>query len=247
MSALLLAASLLAANAHAEQPCATFYAPVDVVAAALRLQGAATVGIDGIAERRTLLTRLACVSEPLEPGDAVAVHLALGGERPAPMPAPSVEDAQDGPPHPDGGVALVDGVAYAALRSGRPAVVQAFDADGRVVYTRWLDVSAVASVRAGEVDLPTAPTLPRLPPVPLRGGEVARLVTSSALVVASGALFLVAADARSDWYALKPSPVETVEELEQLRVRTNVAQGAGLACAGLGAAGLLSVAVRVPF
>jgi hypothetical protein len=70
---------------------------------------------------------------------------------------------------------------------------------------------------------------------------------SSALVVTSGALFAVAAGSRADWYAIDPSPVTSVEDLERLRVRTNVAQGAGFACAGLGAAGLLSVAVRVPF
>jgi hypothetical protein len=84
-------------------------------------------------------------------------------------------------------------------------------------------------------------------PVPLRGGEILRLVVSSAFVVTGSALFVVAAESRADWYDIKDSPVDTVEALEQLRVRTNVSQGAGLAFAGVGAAGLLSVAVRVPF
>jgi hypothetical protein len=247
----LLAALLFAAEARAEQPCTLFYAPADVVEAAMRVQGArmaaeAGGATDEGAERRVLLLRLACVSDPLTPGDAAAVHLALGGERPVPRPPPTAADARSGPPHPDGGVALVDGQAYAALPPAGPAVVQAFDADGHVVYSRWLDAAAVGDVRDGAA-LPTTPTEPRLAPVPLRGGEIGRLVVSGALVAASGALFVIAGEARADWYALDPSPVDTVTELERLRVRTNVAQGAGLACATLGAAGLLSVAVRVPF
>ncbi|MDP2305022.1 MAG: hypothetical protein Q8P18_03240 [Pseudomonadota bacterium] len=240
-------AFLFAGLAHAvEQPCITFHSPADVVEAAMRVEGARLGGGDLESERRTLQLRLACVSDPLAPGDAAAVHLALGGERPEPMGPPEVGDAADGPPHPDGGVALVDGQAYAALRPGHAAVVQAFDAEGRVVYTRWLDASGVNDVRSG-AELPTSPTLPRLPPIPLRGGEIARLVASGALVALSGGLFVMAAESRSDWYALDPSPVDNVGDLEKLRVRTNVTQGAGLACAGLGAAGLLSVAVRVPF
>lgn len=240
-------ALLLAGLAHAaEQPCITFHTPADVVEAAMRVQGARLAGVDPEAERRALVLRLACVSDPLAPGDAAAVHLALGGERPAPVAPPEVGDDKDGPPHPDGGVALVDGQAYAALRPGQPAVVQAFDAEGKVVYTRWLDAAAVNDVRLG-ADLPTSPTLPRLAPVPLRGGEVARLVASSAFVALSAGLFAMAAESRAGWYALDPSPVDTAGDLEKLRVRANVTQGAGLACAGLGAAGLLSVAVRVQF
>lgn len=237
---------LFIAAAYAEQACTTFHAPADVVEAAMRVHGARMAGVDEEAERRTLLVRLACVSDPLSPGDAAAVHLALGSGRFQPMPVPTPEDAEEGPPHPDGGVALVDGQAYAALHPGRSAVVQAFDADGRVVYTRWLEGAEATEVRAGAT-LPTTPTLPKFPPTPLRGGEIARLVASGALVAVSGGLFAVAAKSRADWYAIEPSPVDTVGELEGLRVRTNVAQGAGLACAGLGAAGLLSVAVRVPF
>jgi hypothetical protein len=284
---------LLIASARAEDACSVFYAPADVVEAAIRVQGArriasgdtarpapvvvapseddgeepssdrlapegppltnptatstvAPAGTDEEAERRALMVRLACVSEPLSPGDVVAIHLALNGQRPEPMAPPGPKDAEHGPPHPAGGVALVDGVPFAALRSNWPAVVQAFDANGRVVYTRWLSAAAVARVKGG-AKLPTAPTVPRLPAVPLRKPEVARLVASSALVAASGILFVVAGQSRSDWYAIDPSPVSTVDELESLRVRANVTQGVGFACAGLGAAGLLSVAVRVPF
>lgn len=241
-------AFLLAGLAHAvEQPCIKFHSPADVVESAMRVQGARLGGAADLeAERRTLLLRLACVADPLAPGDAAAVHVALSGERPPPTAPPAVGDDKDGPPHPDGGVALVDGQAFAALRPGHSAVVQAFDADGRVVYTRWLDVAGVNEVKLG-ADLPSQPTLPRLPPVPLRGGEIARLVASSALVALSGGLFVMAAESRADWYALEPSPVDNVGDLEKLRVRTNVTQGAGLAAAGLGAAGLLSVAVRVQF
>jgi hypothetical protein len=116
-----------------------------------------------------------------------------------------------------------------------------------VVYTQWVGAPSANLLLEKQLPMPKEPTEPKLPPVPLRRGEVVRLVASSALVVASGALFGVAADARSDWKAIEPSPVETTAELEKLRIRTNVAQGAGLACAGLGAAGLLTVAVRVPF
>ncbi|MES2643373.1 MAG: hypothetical protein V4850_28070 [Myxococcota bacterium] len=240
-------AFLLAGLAHAvEQPCINFHTPADVVESAMRVQGARLADEDLDAERRTLLLRLACVSDPLAPGDAAAVHLALGGVRPEPMALPEVGDDVDGPPHPDGGVALVDGLAYAALRPGHAAVVQAFDAEGRVVYTRWLDAAGVNEVRLGAA-LPTSPTVPRLGPVPLRRGEIGRLIASGALVALSGGLFVMAAESRADWYALDPSPVDTVGDLEKLRVRTNVTQGAGLAAAGLGAAGLLSVAVRVQF
>lgn len=233
-------ALLLVIEARAEQPCRAFYTPADVVEAAMRVQGARTAApdeqaFDERAELRTLLTRLSCVSDPLTPGDAAAVHLAIGGARAAGGPK------GDPPPKPPDGVALVDGVPHARRTTGQPAVVQAFDADGRVVYTRWLPADAALDV------LPAFPAVPSLPPVPLGRGELARLVASSALVAASGVFFLVAADARADWYALDPSPVTTVTELERLRVRTNVTQGAGLACAGVGAAGLLSVAVRVPF
>jgi hypothetical protein len=228
-------------------PCDAFYTPTDVVETALRVDGARRAGADPEPERRELLVRLACVAEPLSPGDAAAVHLALEGEVASPVPAPHPEDAERGPPHPEGGVSLVDGVAHAALRPDTSAVVQAFDSEGRVVYTEWVGAPTANLLIADRFDMPDAPTLPKLPPVPLRRGEIARLVASGALVVASGALFGVAADARHDWYALEPSPVKTVGELERLRVRTNVAQGAGLACAGLGAAGLLTVAVRVPF
>lgn len=239
-------AFLLVAAAHAEKACSTFHPPADIVESALRVHGARLAGADEEAELRTLRNRLACASEPLAPGDAAAVHLALGTGTFEAMPAPTPEDFLDGPPHPDGGVALVDGQAYAALRPGRPALVQAFDDKGRVVYTLWLEGDEVNEVRAG-AKLPSAPMLPKLPATPLRGGEIARLVASGALVAVSGGLFAVAAKSRADWYAIEPSPVDTVDELEGLRVRTNVAQGAGLACAGLGAAGLLSVAVRVPF
>ena len=162
------------------------------------------------------------------------------------MPPPHAGEIEGAPPHPDGGVALVDGEAYAGLRPDQPALVQAFDADGHVVYTRWLNVAAANAVRDG-ARLPTEPTVPPLPPSPLRRGEILRLAASSVLMVASGTLFVVAAEARTDWYALDPSPVTTLEALERLRVRTNLAQGAGLACGGVGLAGLLSVAVRVPF
>jgi len=239
--------ALLAPAARAEQPCSTYYAPAEVVESAMLLTGAKLAGADELPLERTLLTRLACVSEPLSAGDAAAVHVALRGERPVAMPPPKPEDALDGPPHPDGGVALVDGVAYAALPGGRPALVQAFDKEGKVVYTRWLEAEEASAVRAGATKLPTAPMLPKLAPVPLRGGEILRLVVSSAFVVTGSALFVVAAESRADWYEIKDSPVDTVEALEQLRVRTNVSQGAGLAFAGVGAAGLLSVAVRVPF
>jgi hypothetical protein len=238
--------ALFASDARAEQPCSTFYAPAEIVESAMLLTGARMAGADEDPARRTLLNHLACASEPLAPGDAAAVHVALRGERPVALPPPLPEDALDGPPHPEGGVALVDGVAFAALPGGRPALVQAFDAEGKVVYTRWLEADAVNAVRGGE-KLPTAPTLPKMAPVPLRGGEILRLVVSSAFVVTGSALFVVAAESRADWYDIKDSPVDTVEALEQLRVRTNVSQGAGLAFAGVGAAGLLSVAVRVPF
>lgn len=237
---------MLVAQALANEPCAVFYPPVDVVEAAMRVQGARLAGLDEEAERRTLLKRLGCVSEPLTPGDAAAVHLALGGNRMPARPAPAPGDAQAGPPAPADGVSLVDGQAFAALPDGGPAVVQAFDAEGHVVYTEWLDASEVSAVRAG-AKLPSAPSMPKFKADPLNKSEIVRLIVSSALVATSGALFVVAGEARNDWYALDPSPVATVTELEQLRVRTNVAQGAGLACAGLGAAGLLSVAVRVPF
>ncbi len=237
---------LLVAAAYAEQACATFYTPADVVESAMRVQGARLAGADEEAERRALTVRLACVSDPLTPEDAAAVHLALTGRRPTPRPAPAAGDAKDGPPHPTDGVALVDGQAYAALRPGAPALVQAFDAEGQVVYTRWLDAAGVDAVKDG-ASLPMSPTVPRLPPVPLNKSEVVRLVASGALVATSGVLFAVAAGSRADWYAYDPSPVESTEELERLRVRTNVTQGLGIACAGLGAAGLLSVAVRVQF
>jgi hypothetical protein len=286
---MVLAALALMTSARADDPCATFYAPTDVVEAAMRVIGARQLAgggaptvtpaptedaasnpeslgdepppfatLDGPShartpesdlldgQRRALLTRLSCVSEPLSPEDAAAVHLALTGEKGDPLPPPKPKDAEEGPPHPDGGVALVDGVAFSALPAHRAAVVQAFDHDGHVVYTRWLDGDQVDRVRGG-AKLPDSPTVPRLAPVPLHRSEITRLVVSSALVVTSGALFAVAAGSRADWYAIDPSPVTSVEDLERLRVRTNVAQGAGFACAGLGAAGLLSVAVRVPF
>lgn len=240
-------AFFLAGLAHAvEQPCVKFHSPADVVESAMRVQGARLGNADLEAERRRLLLRLACVSDPLSPGDAAAVHLALAGERPAAVSPPEVGDHEYGPPHPEGGVALVDGLAFAALRSGHPALVQAFDSEGRMVYTRWLEVTEVTDVRRG-AELPKSPSIPRLPAVPLKGGEVARLVASSALVALSGGLFIMAAESRAEWYALEPSPVDTVGDLETLRVRTNVTQGAGMVCAGLGAAGLLSVAVRVQF
>ncbi|MFZ5476794.1 MAG: hypothetical protein ACOZNI_08475 [Myxococcota bacterium] len=238
--------ALLAGVALAEEPCDAFFAPAEVVEAALRVDGARRAGADAEAERRVLVVRLACASEPLAPGDAAAVHVALAEAPPSPVPAPTPKDLEHGPPKPDGGVALVDGVPHAALRPATPAVVQAFDAKGQVIYTRWLDAAEVEAVRGGRA-LPTSPSRPKLPPVPLSRGEVVRLVASSALVVASGTLLVVAADARADWYALDPSPVSTVADLERLRVRANVTQGAGLAAAALGGAGLLSVAVRVPF
>jgi hypothetical protein len=238
-------ALLVVGAALADTPCASFSTPADVVESAMRVQGAAAAGLDAEAERRALLTRLACVSDPLTPGDVAAVHVALSGSAPPSRPPPAPGDAREGPPHPANGVALVDGQAFAALRSG-PAVVQAFDAEGQVVYTRWLDAAGVQAVRGGAA-LPTTPTIPRLPPVPLARNEVVRLIASGALVATSGVLFAVAAGAREDWYTYDPAPVSSTEELERLRIRANVAQGVGLACAGVGAAGLLSVAVRVQF
>jgi hypothetical protein len=240
----LLAAAALAAPLPTGRPCTELFAPVDVVEAALRLDGARRAGLDPAPEERTLLTRLSCVSEPLTEADAAAVHLALTSSPLVGRPPPEPDDAAEGPPHPSDGVALVDGQAYAALRRG-PAVIQAFDAEGRAVYTRWLDADGVRAVQAGAT-LPDTPSLPRLPPRPLDRGEIIRLAASGALLVGAGTLFVVAADARADWYALNPSPVETPEELERLRVRNNVAQGAGFALSGLGVAGMLSVAVRVP-
>lgn len=243
MIALWIAAAALAA----EQPCTTFYPPAEVVDAAMRVSGARAAGLDAKAEERQLRVRLACASDALAEGDAAAVHLALAGQKPEPRPAPKADDAKDGPPHPQNGVALVDGQAFAALRGGRPALVQAFDGEGRVVYTEWLEAEEIDALQAGRAELPVEPTLPDLPPTPLGKSEIVRLIAGGALVATSGALFAVAADARADWYALDPSPVKTTSELEQLRIRTNVTQGAAIACAGLGAAGLLSVAIRVPF
>lgn len=243
MIALSLVAAALAAQ---DEPCTTFYTPTEVVESAMRVTGARAAGLDEEPEKRTLRIRLACASDALTEGDAAAVHLALTGQKPEPRPAPKAEDAKAGPPHPEGGVALVDGQAFAALRPGRPALVQAFDAEGRVVYTQFLDARAIDAIQAGG-KLPDAPTLPDLPPVPLGRSEIVRLIVGGALVATGGALFAVAADARSDWYAYDPAPVSTPEELERLRIRANVTQGAAIASAGIGAAALVSVAIRVPF
>lgn len=237
---------LLGAASAAESPCAAFFTPAEVVEQAMRVTGARAAGLDENPELRKLTVKLACVSDPLTEGDAAAVHLALDGAKPEGRPAPTPDDVREAPPHPTDGVALVDGQAFAALRDGRPALVQAFDKDGRVVYTRYLSADEVSAVRRG-AKLPTEPTVPRLPPVPLNTSEIGRLIVSGALVATSGVLLGVAAASRDDWYTYDPAPVQTPEELERLRIRTNVFQGAGLAAAGLGAAGLLSVAVRVQF
>lgn len=241
--------SLVAAARADEVPCARFATPTEVVEAAMRVDGARRAGDAGRQEeeRERLVGLLACVSDPLGPAEAGVVHDALAGSRPPPAPPPGHRDWLKGPPRPDGGVALVDGVAHAALRPSTPAVVQAFDADGRPLYSRWLDADGVDRVRAGTATMPTSASMPRPAATPLTTAEKTRLFASAGLVAASAGLLIVAADARADWYEVHDAPVDTVAELDALRSRANLAQGAGLAAGTLGAAGLLTVIVRVPF
>lgn len=241
--------ALVGAASAAEELCTTWSTPAEVVRVATIVDGARRTGRvkDEEAARRELIERLACVADPLSPGDAAAIHVGLKGEAPSALPTPGPDDHIHGPTHPEGGVGVVDGVAYAGLRPNTPAIVQAFDAKGRPVYTRWIDGQTANALRAGDADMPTLPTIPDLPPVPLTRNEKLRLVGSSVLVAGGGALLLVAADARAGWYEIQDPPVETVKELDGLRMRANLTQGAGLACAALGSAGLLSVALRVEF
>lgn len=133
---------------------------------------------------------------------------------------------------PPSGWLEVDGISAAAAPVSRAAIVQAVDAQGAVIETRYVwpgdDLGAWSAPAAAPVAALPAPPRPARARVPL-------LVATGASLVATGALYALAAD-RHDAF-LDADTRRSPEDIRALRLETN-ALTVGWAAAGVATVGL---------